>query len=142
MAIRLRNALLKKAELPSAPAPTTEELVALLKRAASELQDMQDGDMNNALAMEIEEVLKRMGHSMYASSKKAYGYDVSGQVQEGSGSQGNQKNVQDNSTGNATDGHGSPKNPANYYTDDTALAEFPELNRPSKVRFLPPRGLK
>lgn len=75
--------------------------------------------------------------------KKAYGYDVSGQVQEGSGSQGNQKNVQDNSTGTAYgEGHGSPKDPVNFYTDNEALEEFPELNRPSKVRFLPPRGLK
>ena len=73
--------------------------------------------------------------------KKAYGYDTSGAQQSGSGSQGTQKNVQDNSTGNATDGHGSPKNPANHMHDDAA-EEFPELNRPSKVRFLPPRGLR
>jgi len=73
--------------------------------------------------------------------KKAYGYDVSGESQSGSGSQGTQKNVQDNSTGNATDGHGSPKNPANH-THDDAAEEFPEINRPSKKRFLPPRGLR
>ena len=142
MGIRLRNRLFKKGVAP-APAPTFEDLVALLKRAAGELQDMEEGDMNNALAMEIEDVLNRLGVSMYASSKKAYGYDVSGQVQEGSGSQGNQKNVQDNTTGtSAQEGHGTPKDPVNYYTDDKALEEFPELNRPSKVRFLPPRGLK
>lgn len=73
--------------------------------------------------------------------KKAYGYDVGGQTQAQSGSNGNQKNVQDNSTGNAIDGHGSPKNPANHMHDDAA-EEFPELNRPSKKRFLQPRSLR
>jgi hypothetical protein len=74
--------------------------------------------------------------------KKAYGYDTSGETQSGSGSSGNQKNVQDNSTGNATDGHTSPKNPANYMSDNGITEEFPELNRSSKIRFLPPRGLR
>lgn len=72
--------------------------------------------------------------------KKAYGYDISGEVQSGSGSGGNQKNIEDSSTGNPSEGHTTPKNPANYMHDD-AFEEFPELNRPSKIRFLPSRGL-
>ncbi len=74
--------------------------------------------------------------------KKAYGMDVSGEVQSGSGSQGTQKNVQDNTTGTPSEGHGSPKNLANYMSDSEAAEEFPELNRSSRVRFLPPRGLR
>jgi hypothetical protein len=80
-------------------------------------------------------------YSPLLKGKLAYGYDTSGETQSGSGSNGNQQNVQDNSTGNATDGHSSPKNPVNH-THDEAAEEFPEINRPSKIRFLAPRGLK
>lgn len=81
-------------------------------------------------------------YSPLLKGKVAYGYDTSGETQSGSGSQGTQKNVQDNSTGNATDGHSSPKNPANFMGDNGVADEFPELNRPSKIRFLPSRGLR
>jgi hypothetical protein len=73
--------------------------------------------------------------------KKAYGYDTSGEVQTDSGSSATQKNVEESNGANPQDGHGSPKNPANHMHDEAA-EEFPELNRPSKVRFLPSRGLK
>src|SRR5271170_3247807 len=132
MPIRFYNPILKK----SGDIPTMGELVALLQRAAGSLQEYSsevNGDMNDTLAMEIESVLARIPKT--ARKKMGYGVDVGGEVQSGSGSQGTQKNVQDNSTGNATDGHGSPKNPANHMHDDAA-EEFPELNRPSKVRFL------
>lgn len=73
--------------------------------------------------------------------KKAYGYDISGEVQTDSGSASNQKNVEESNGANPQDAHSSPKNPANFMHDE-AQEEFPELNRSSKIRFLPPRGLK
>ncbi len=73
--------------------------------------------------------------------KLSYGYDTSGEVQTDSGSTGQQKNVEESTGAQPQDGHGSPKNPANHMTDNEADEEFPELNRPSKVRFLPSRGL-
>lgn len=73
--------------------------------------------------------------------KKAYGYDISGEVQTDSGSAGTQKNVEESDGAQPQDAHTSPKNPANFMHDDAA-EEFPELNRPSKVRFLTPRGLR
>ncbi|VVB51240.1 Uncharacterised protein [uncultured archaeon] len=73
--------------------------------------------------------------------KLAYGYDVSGEVQTNSGSSSNQKNIEESNGANPQDGHTSPKNPANFMHDEAA-EEFPELNRPSKIRFLAPRGLR
>jgi len=139
MPIRFYSPLLKKGSVP----PTTEELVDLLRRAADSLQsycENENGDMNDALAMQIEQTLSRI--PKVARSKKAYGYDVSGETQTQSGSSGNQKNVEESNGSQPQDAHGSPKNPANYFSDSEANAEFPELNRPSKKRFLPPRGLR
>lgn len=75
--------------------------------------------------------------------KQGYGYDIGGGASEGAGSRGNQTSEHDQGTGTATgEGHGSPKDPVNFYTDNEAQEEFPEINRPSKIRFLPPRGMQ
>ena len=139
MPTRFDSPLLKKGNVPP---PTTEELVDLLRRAADSLQSYcanENGDMNDALAMQIEQTLSRI--PKVARSKKAYGYDVSGESQSQSGSGGNQKNVEESNGSQPQDAHGSPKNPANFMHDDAA-EEFPEVNRPSKKRFLAPRGLR
>jgi hypothetical protein len=142
MPIRFYSSLLKRG-IAVRQQPTYAELASFLQRAADALQDSItdiEDDRNDPLAMEIYALLERIPKT--ARSKKGYGYDTSGETQSGSGSQGTQKNVQDNSTGNAIDGHGSPKNPANSMSDNGVAEEFPELNRPSKIRFLPPRGLR
>lgn len=158
MPIRFYNPIFKKAvgQLrgvvspptpdPSRITPTYEELVSLLEEARDSLRGTADvGEWPysgySPVVMEIDKALARISPKI-AHSKKSYGYDTSGETQSGSGSGGNQKNVQDNSTGNATDGHGSPKNPANFMTDGDANDEFPEIQRPSKIRFLTPRGIR
>jgi len=73
--------------------------------------------------------------------KLGYGYDTSGEVQTDSGSTGQQQNIEESNGAQPQEGHGSPKNPANFLTDNEADEEFPELNRPSRKRFLPSRGL-
>jgi hypothetical protein len=74
--------------------------------------------------------------------KQGYGMDTSGAIQEQSGSAANQKNIQESNGSQPQDGHSSnPVNGPNSMSD-SALEEFPEINRPSKIRFLPPRGLK
>jgi hypothetical protein len=75
--------------------------------------------------------------------KQGYGMDTSGAIQEQSGSAANQKNIQESNGSQPQDGHSSnPVNGPNSMSDSEAFEEFPELNRPSKIRFLPPRGLK
>lgn len=74
--------------------------------------------------------------------KLGYGYDTSGEVQEGSGSQGNQKNVEESNGSQPQDAHRGPFNGANAYSDSEAVEEFPELLRPSKITHLPSRGIK
>src|SRR5271166_5146856 len=57
--------------------------------------------------------------------KKGYGYDVSGEVQEGVGSNGDQKNLWD--TAQSQDGHKTPKPKGNISVDTDAEQDFPEL---------------
>jgi DNA repair ATPase RecN len=139
MFTRIHHPLLKKSAAP----PTTAELVNLLQRAADSLQSYcadSMGDMNDSLAMEIYSVLERIPKT--AGSKKGYGYDTSGAIQEQSGSAANQKNIEESNGSQPQDGHSSnPVNGPNSMSD-SATEEFPELNRPSKIRFLPPRGLR
>jgi len=73
--------------------------------------------------------------------KTAYGYDISGEVFEGSGelaNRENQKNIDD--TAEPQDHHETPPNPANLLHDTDADKEFPELaERKNKRVSWPPR---
>ncbi len=70
--------------------------------------------------------------------KKGYGYDVSGEVQEGGGTNSDQKNLWD--TAQPADGHTTPKPKGNISVDTDAELEFPELaaKKHHRVNF-PPR---
>jgi hypothetical protein len=62
------------------------------------------------------------------TGKTAYGYDISGEVFEGSGelaNRENQKNIDD--TAQPGDHHETPPNPANLMHDTDADKQFPEL---------------
>jgi hypothetical protein len=86
------------------------------------------------------EAMTREGKQRKASFlvKKGYGYDVSGEVQDGSGTNNNQKHLWD--TAQPQDGHTTPKPQGNINMDTEALQEFPELKEKKlhKVHF-PPR---
>jgi hypothetical protein len=86
------------------------------------------------------EALLREGNKRKASFllKRGYGLDVSGEVQEGVGSGGDQKNLWD--TAQSQDGHKTPKPMGNINLDTQAEADFPELRdkKHNKVHF-PPR---
>jgi len=73
--------------------------------------------------------------------KRAYGYDISGEVTEGSGeiaNRENQKNVED--TAQPQDHHQTPPNPANLMRDVDADKQFPELAQYKSVKpHWPPR---
>jgi hypothetical protein len=75
------------------------------------------------------------------NEKKAYGYDISGEVFEGSGEMANrenQKNIDD--TAQPQDHHETPPNPANLMHDTDADKEFPELEEFKNKRVIwPPR---
>jgi hypothetical protein len=66
--------------------------------------------------------------------KKGYGYDTSGEIQEGSGSNADQKNIND--TANPQDQHSTPSNPLNAMRDVEAEQQFPELKK--KPNIFPP----
>jgi hypothetical protein len=65
-------------------------------------------------------------------AKKAYGWDVSGEVQEST-----QKNIED--TAQPTNQHGSPHNPSNAMIDVDAIEDFPDLADKTKPNFYPRR---
>jgi hypothetical protein len=75
------------------------------------------------------------------NEKTAYGYDISGEVFEGSGelaTRENQKNIDD--TAQPQDHHETPPNPANLMNDTDADKEFPELAKWKHKRVSwPPR---
>lgn len=86
------------------------------------------------------EAMTREGKQRKASFlvKKGYGYDVSGEVQEGGGSNSDQKNLWD--TAQPQDGHTTPKPMGNINMDTQAERDFPELaeKKQRRVHF-PPR---
>lgn len=77
----------------------------------------------------------------YVSEKKAYGYDISGEVFDGSGEIANRENEQTlNDTAQPQDHHETAPNPANLTRDVDADEEFPELAEKKNERVSwPPR---
>ena len=74
----------------------------------------------------------------FLSKKIGYGYDISGEVQEGSGPRAEQENIND--IAEPQDHHETPRNPANMSMDSEAEKEFPELQDNSIQQFLPSRS--
>lgn len=73
-------------------------------------------------------------------NKTAYGYDVSGEIYQGSGpmAQEQQKNLND--TAQPQDHHETPRNTNNMALDSDAEEEFPELKGRGPIQhFLPVR---
>ena len=71
--------------------------------------------------------------------KFAYGYDVSGEVNEGGGTSGKDNALSD--LGSPDKQHMTPSNPANVMLDSEAEKEFPELIQKKEERVIwPPRG--
>lgn len=64
--------------------------------------------------------------------KKGYGNDISGEVQDGVGTGGDQKNVND--IAQPQDGHTTPKPAGNVNMDTEAEKEFPELKEKKQHR--------
>lgn len=75
------------------------------------------------------------------NEKTAYGYDISGEVFEGSGEIANRENQTNiNDTAQPQDHHETPANPANLLHDTDADKEFPELAERKNTRVSwPPR---
>ena len=73
--------------------------------------------------------------------QKAYGYDISGEVQEGSGPIANRENQTNiNDTAQPQDHHETPRNPNNMVLDTEAEKEFSELDgRGGIQKFMPVR---
>ena len=72
--------------------------------------------------------------------RKAYGYDISGEIQEGSGPIANRENQTNiNDTAEPQDHHETPRNPVNMSTDSDAEKEFPELEGNSSQKRMPVR---
>ena len=63
--------------------------------------------------------------------KLGYGYDISGEVQEGGGTSGQGKDIEE--TAEPWTNHSTGPNPANVYRDSDAEAEFPEIKNKSNV---------
>jgi hypothetical protein len=76
-----------------------------------------------------------------ASRKTAYGYDISGEVFEGSGELANRENEKNiNDTAEPQDHHETPPNPANQLHDVDADKEFKGLREFKEKRVIwPPR---
>lgn len=74
----------------------------------------------------------------FLRNKTAYGYDVSGEVYEGSGPIAKEQNERD--INEPQDHHETPKNPVNYVRDTEAEQEFPEqLEGAGQQKYLPVR---
>jgi len=70
--------------------------------------------------------------------KLAYGYDVGGEVYEGSGPIAEEINLRD--TQEPQDHHETPhRSLVNMVTDNEAKEQFPELQGRGEQRLLPPR---
>ncbi len=65
--------------------------------------------------------------------KKSYGYDTMGEISEGGGTNGDQKNLWD--TAQPQDGHTTPKPKGNVNMDTQAEQEFPELAKKKHHRI-------
>jgi len=63
--------------------------------------------------------------------KVGYGYDVSGEVQEGGGASGRDKDVEE--TQEPWTQHTTGPNPVNVFRDSDAEAEFPEIKNKSNI---------
>lgn len=72
--------------------------------------------------------------------KKAYGYDVSGEVHDGSGSIAQQENKTLEDTAQPSDHHETGTNPANSMRDADAEKEFPDLVKGTNL--ISPRGVE
>ena len=74
--------------------------------------------------------------------QKAYGYDVSGEIYQGSGpmAQQEQRNIKD--TAQPQDQHLTPRNTRNMSLDSEAVEEFPEQleGREPIQKFMPTRS--
>src|SRR5271157_3891141 len=76
--------------------------------------------------------------SKTGSSKLAYGYDVSGEVQRGGGTSGEGRHLWD--TGNSPKHDHTSQNPANMMFDAEAESDYPELRKLKHKRVhWPPR---
>jgi hypothetical protein len=77
----------------------------------------------------------------FLRNKSAYGYDISGEVYEGSGPIAQQEQAKNiNDTAQPQDHHETPKNPNNFVVDSDALNDFPELEgHGSTQKFMPTR---
>ena len=75
----------------------------------------------------------------FLRKKTAYGYDISGEVFEGSGPIAEQQNLND--TSQPQDHHETPSNPGNMVLDTEAEKEFPEEleGRGGIQKFMPVR---
>ncbi len=75
------------------------------------------------------------------TDKKAYGYDISGDISEGSGEIANRENQENlNDTGSPSKHHETAPNPANLTRDTDADKEFPELAEQKNNKVIwPPR---
>lgn len=71
--------------------------------------------------------------------KKAYGYDISGEVFEGSGEIANRENQTNiNDTAQPQDHHETPPNPLNLIRDVDADKEFPQLGEKKNKKVMWP----
>jgi hypothetical protein len=78
----------------------------------------------------------------FLQKKTAYGYDISGEIEEGSGPIANRENQTNvNDTAQPQDRHETPRNPNNMVMDSEAEKEFPgELEgRGAVQKFMPMR---
>lgn len=78
----------------------------------------------------------------FLTNKIAYGYDISGDVYEGSGpiaqaQNQTQKNIND--TAQPQDHHDTQRNSKNNTRDSDAEKEFPELKERNQQKFMPVR---
>lgn len=88
------------------------------------------------------EASKRPFKNTSSTEKTAYGYDISGEVFEGSGEIANRENQTNiNDTAQPQDHHETPVNPANVTMDSEAEEEFKELRdfKHKRVHW-PPRN--
>jgi len=79
--------------------------------------------------------------SVPSRQRLAYGYDISGEVFDGSGELANRENEKNlNDTAEPKDHHETPPNPANLMRDTDADKEFPELSEKKNDKVIwPPR---
>lgn len=124
------------------------DLYRVTERAGHDAQTGElygkSGDYNTAVVMfsyamtKIHAVLESLtleGKKRKASLliKKGYGYDISGEVQNGSGSRNEQKHQWDSA--NPQKQHDTGVSPSNVMRDTQAENEFPELKQKKKTKI-------